>query len=671
MSSHHRRRFGSRAKGGVTQEGSGAFSTSQADAPAGASDSMAESTGSALQRRPSGTGLHDLEALLNRDDFLRSPSPPTALASTLHPHDRRSGGEHSDESNDDDGSGAASPLVPRRSSSDRVPSPPPIDEPPASFTRASASNTPRGQGSSAVRSLRSTPRRERESRESSGSPRAGRGHSAVEESPAPSSKPPPAAVALDVPHDMRCPVCLDAFSNPVTLRCYHNVCRTHVRDLAATRGRRDGDEPGAIVVECPKCRDTTSFADAESIRVNTEMKAIVDMMLNMLRQQQQQQRERTPPRQKSAAGGDAAPTPSTGPRSAVKAARVRFADDDDGAPGRHRNDDDGDGAATAAPPKRSPPTSSRTRPASQQQPPAQASSDHQPPPGHRQAQKLADLERQLEAKRQQMIAEREKRNREATEEFKRQRMQEILSRKAVMASVEEAQKRKDDPLLRKPVALRIADGEDVPAHERAVLPLDEERFRAQEAAFLAAKQERERQREAEREAREREVRDALQDWLKEDRMSFDTEAETKAFAAKMQEAVAGRPLTESVRRDAMRQAAEQRLPPMPEPRPAVPTAASPDAERLMQTPFKDIEVELRMLESEREVQREVDDALSRAEMAAIAERRARETVDRFRRQEQRNRPWSKGAVGTYEPPPVASSPGAAGVAYTPKLSRLR
>jgi hypothetical protein len=415
------------------------------------------------------------------------------------------------------------------------------------------------------------------------------------------------------------------------------------------------------------------------------MKAIVDMMLMMLRANQASQRQQllqstpeegatptksvpssnvnTPRPKSSGRGGDATTPTSRGSGAGGRPPRVRFAEETSGAddtaapppssrlsraPGRTVADDSdaSDVAATAAP--RTP--------------------EQQPPPGHRQAKKLADLEKQLEAKRQQMIAERDRKNREATELFKKQRMEEIRSRQAVVASVDAS----NDPLLRKPLALRMAAGEHVAEGERPLTDT-ERQFRAQEAAFVAAKRERDRVKEQEREAREREVRDALQNWLKEGedgvRGALTTEQETQEFAARMQLAAGARPLTESVRRDVMREVAEQRLPPMPEPRPVVPPSPPPPPPE----PFRDIEVELRLLESEREVQREVDDELSREQMAAIAERRARQSIASFRRQEQRDRPWSRGAVGTYEPTPLPASSDAAvgGVGYKPKLSRLR
>jgi hypothetical protein len=199
-------------------------------------------------------------------------------------------------------------------------------------------------------------------------------------------------------------------------------------------------------------------------------------------------------------------------------------------------------------------------------------------------------------------------------------------------------------------------------------------------ALEEAKRQAQEDRERAKMHQELQVQAAVAAWLHDDHGVYNPQAETEEFARRMQAALgtgdAGNVLTNTMKRDAMRQAAEARLPPMP----SVPSAmriettmpfggAGDVRHRAQQRSQRDIEVELVLLEAERAVQREHDDELSRAEMADLAEKRAREQIAQFKRAERANAPWSRPTTGSYEappPPPVAAKPG-----YAPKLSRLR
>lgn len=190
-----------------------------------------------------------------------------------------------------------------------------------------------------------------------------------------------------------------------------------------------------------------------------------------------------------------------------------------------------------------------------------------------------------------------------------------------------------------------------------------------------AKKTKEEAQERERQMEEERIRAGLSAWLTEAADVHSVEDETKAFEERLRNAIGmDVPLSRSFQRDAMRRAAEMRLPALPVPEVSAPPPAPP---------LRDIEVELRMLEIERLVQRERDEELSRAEMAELAERRARADIERFRRAERANRGWVApnalvdGVRDTVRPgtSPVGSHAGYrlpdAKPTYVPKLNRVQ
>lgn len=98
---------------------------------------------------------------------------------------------------------------------------------------------------------------------------------------------PPKAMQLGdqlvhAPTEIKCPICLDPFRDPVTLHCNHNVCFSHVLDLAVDDEAYSGVNC-PFSVKCPKCRFSTFFPKGEAgIHVNREMKVVVETMLTLL-----------------------------------------------------------------------------------------------------------------------------------------------------------------------------------------------------------------------------------------------------------------------------------------------------------------------------------------------------------------------------------------------------
>jgi hypothetical protein len=478
----------------------------------------------------------------------------------------------------------------------------------------------------------------------------------------------------DVPADLKCPVCLEVFASPVTLSCFHSVCKEHVLDLAAARAKRADDPTGCIIADCPKCRAPTNFASAQAIRINTEMQGIVDMMMRMLQRTASMERLRT------ASANTIHSNRSTPRRRPPVMFEVDDDDNDDEVEAeapmssrpnqRVRFAEGNDETSPSSPPKprsilRSAPSApagdSSSPPSTAGLPaPTAASAAARPLQDSPQRQTVTELARDIEAKRQQMVFEREKRNREAVEAYKRTRMAEITARQQGLPD----------------------DDEDVLVYDADVNVSPNARYRGdpKKRALEEAKRQAQEDRERAKMHQELQVQAAVAAWLQDDHGVYNPQAETEEFARRMQAALgtgdAGNVLTNTMKRDAMRQAAEARLPPMP----SVPSAtrieatmpfggASDVRQRAQQRSQRDIEVELVLLEAERAVQREHDDELSRAEMADLAEKRAREQIAQFKRAERANAPWSRPTTGSYEappPPPVAAKPG-----YAPKLSRLR
>lgn len=387
-------------------------------------------------------------------------------------------------------------------------------------------------------------------------------------------------------HELRCPVCLDPFNNPVTLPCNHNVCQRHVLDLAAaqTAQKRESSGPaGELHLQCPTCRHACTFANAEAIHINIEMKAIIDTMLRLINTR------------------GIVPAPSAQPNVPdVKA---------------------------------------------QQTPTAQ--------PHQERAKSAATLEKQLKLQREALQRQRDAKRQDAVRAFKEQRRKELEERNRAEAAPTMAL----DEVLSGP--LDACDRDSL---------LEEEEWKRQEAEFLALKRQREAAREEERRRREEQVHAAVRDWM--------GKAETwKDEAPSMGEMAEHLSRLDAYVRKANRPSSTPKVN-VPLPEPSLPLSARDApvsreekvriaearldevmAARLppvpTPTPVKepemvDVEVERALVEVERQVTRERDEELTRAEMAEIAERRARQMIAHYR--------------GT-KPPPKPT--------YVPKLQRMK
>ncbi|XP_068118314.1 E3 ubiquitin/ISG15 ligase TRIM25-like [Hyperolius riggenbachi] len=67
---------------------------------------------------------------------------------------------------------------------------------------------------------------------------------------------------------LNCSVCLNVFSNPVTLKCGHNFCRVCIARVLQT-------QEGLGVYSCPECRE--EFLECPGLQVNTNIQNIVEM----------------------------------------------------------------------------------------------------------------------------------------------------------------------------------------------------------------------------------------------------------------------------------------------------------------------------------------------------------------------------------------------------------
>ena len=529
--------------------------------------------------------------------------------------------------------------------------------------------------------------------------------------------------------ELRCPVCLDPFEAPVTLVCNHNVCKRHVLDLAAQKKPAGGAKSDALTVECPKCRVTSDFAGPQAIRVNTEMKAIVDVVVRMLKQRavaasaepiapapllrKQSSRSSFRHRETIAAASDDSDEQSPQQQKQAKPLRVRFnvadveevdCDDDDD------DDEEAPQPTSSKPPqsilkqsgKEKKPTSKKAAAAAAR---AESNSSNRPKTSD---QKLSEVERQIVAQREQLKAERDKRNRDKVDEYKRERQGEIDARRRLAEAQHQLLSPEhhhqhyhkhldDDDAGGRPVHLDGESGYPVAqpytpstpnAKKTAPRPTTssspkfdarlaeeadetDQEWRRREAAFLEVKRRREDAKEKVRSERESALAAQVAKWMTNtDRVyrpkaeaGDSAEAQMRQFE-RMSQSLGVNGTESALTHSEMGRRAEDRLPPMPQLPSREPSPPPPDHE-----------VELRMLEVERLVYRDHDEDISRQSMAELAEKRARKMIDTYER-DQRKLPkkWVRppgAAVGV----PVPTNSGAGvGVpvpgVYVPKMKRM-
>ncbi|XP_040191894.1 E3 ubiquitin/ISG15 ligase TRIM25-like [Rana temporaria] len=77
--------------------------------------------------------------------------------------------------------------------------------------------------------------------------------------------------SADLRKELECSVCLNIYTNPVTLRCGHNFCRDCIGRVLDTQERSGG-------YSCPECRE--EFQDRPALRRNITLRNIVDNFLS-------------------------------------------------------------------------------------------------------------------------------------------------------------------------------------------------------------------------------------------------------------------------------------------------------------------------------------------------------------------------------------------------------
>ena len=432
-----------------------------------------------------------------------------------------------------------------------------------------------------------------------------------------------------VPAEIRCPVCLDPFRQPVTLQCNHSVCREHVADLAiAAHPHTRFHERFSL--PCPKCRVESVFDNEQSIRVNVEMQAIVEMMQRLLKKQQQAATA-TPGRPASLPrlhSPDSARRP--GSKSAKSEEGLSGAEDDTESKGGKRGrrgrrvtfDESAEQLHVAKPDDavQKPPS------APAEPPPAPTAPESTPPPPaaiSRTANKLNELEKQIIQQREAKKAERERVAQQKVDEYKRQRQVAIA-------------KQREEAVL----AMAEAEG---------VSEFVESRNGGVSEAFVRRMIEdqrvlRKKQLEEE-EAREQKLREDIAKWMdntpdKDDNADGPTKHRpvvSSSAAAVLHGRVSASPHHE-LSDTAKARAAEARIMPMYrapteeeyQQKKAAQRAKQKEEARAKEALY-DHEVQQKLHEVEALIRREQEVELSRAEMAMLAEARAREMIDKFKK----------------------------------------
>ncbi|XP_040293789.1 LOW QUALITY PROTEIN: E3 ubiquitin/ISG15 ligase TRIM25-like [Bufo bufo] len=76
--------------------------------------------------------------------------------------------------------------------------------------------------------------------------------------------------SADLRDELNCSICLDIYTDPVTLRCGHNFCRGCIKDVLDT-------QEGSGVYTCPDCRE--DFLERPALRRNTTLSNIAQHFL--------------------------------------------------------------------------------------------------------------------------------------------------------------------------------------------------------------------------------------------------------------------------------------------------------------------------------------------------------------------------------------------------------
>ena len=72
---------------------------------------------------------------------------------------------------------------------------------------------------------------------------------------------------------VKCPICLERFSDPQTFPCLHSFCKKCVDGLAKTTQYLGAAGP----VECYRCPECRSFCTVNAVRNNIDLKDISEI----------------------------------------------------------------------------------------------------------------------------------------------------------------------------------------------------------------------------------------------------------------------------------------------------------------------------------------------------------------------------------------------------------
>lgn len=453
---------------------------------------------------------------------------------------------------------------------------------------------------------------------------------------------------------LRCPICLDHFIDMVTLPCLHNICRSHVADLACLQQQHRGCEGGddapfhgdtdaTVSFRCPKCRAPHRYDSLSAVRVNYEMQAVVDMVKGLM-----------------------AGTPSQGVAARGASSHATSSVIEAGAPGENPGRRVAflvGEAASPSPPVTTAPGGARAR-------------------GRQVPTSLSAMEQRLASERAVLLTEKVEANRQKAEAFKKARQDEIFERKRqwrlATTTVDEEEFDEDDSVEQPRLSTAHA-----PSARRGATEACRDEDDDARASRLALEWLSGGIAFSDSAAAPDGPNPTLSVGEHVRRLAAYEQQEGARGASRLHESsppgnvVGSKEAVFVPDRAEMCRLAESRLPTQQQqspPRPTiVPSIVGPHHVHTTRPlpPRLDMEVEQALLDAERRFLRVRDDELTRAQMADIAEKRAREMLQQYYKRQAdavpgfspQRRPMTS-VAGLPLDAPIKPS-------YTPKLERLR